>query len=56
VQAGIYSKLSSQQFAELRMKDLRDRREKNAVVIEPRGLETAVDMAMQRYPVWASAR
>jgi parvulin-like peptidyl-prolyl isomerase len=56
VQRGIYSELSSQQFRELRMKDLRERLSRNAVVREPRGLDTAVDMAMQRYPVWASAK
>ena len=56
VQSGIHQKLASQQFAELRMKHLQEREDKNAVVTEPHGLETAVDMAMQRYPLWASAR
>jgi parvulin-like peptidyl-prolyl isomerase len=56
VQNVIYSKLSSQQFNELLSKDRQERWKKNAVVVEPNGLETAVDMAMQRYPPWASAR
>lgn len=56
VQNAIYNKLSSQQFNELLSKDRQERWKKNAVFIEPNGLETAVEMAMQRYPLWASAR
>jgi parvulin-like peptidyl-prolyl isomerase len=56
VQAVIYNTLHSQQFNELHIKELREMMEKAAVVQEPNGLETAVDMAMQRYPLWASAR
>lgn len=53
VQNAIFSKLRSQQFHELLMKDRQARVERNAVVYAPNYLETAVDMAMQRYPVWA---
>lgn len=56
VQNAIYGKLSSRQFNELLSKDRQERWKKNAVVVERNGLETAVDMAMQHYPLWASAR
>lgn len=56
VQTAIASALHSQQFKELRMKEVREMMEKAAVIHEPHGLETAVEMAMQRYPVWVSAR
>lgn len=56
VQNAIYNTLHSEQFKALRLKEVREMMEKTAVVNEPNGLETAVDMAMQRYPVWASAR
>jgi parvulin-like peptidyl-prolyl isomerase len=56
VQNAINAKLSSQQFNEYRMKVIQRMSERAAVFLEPNGLETAVEMAMQRYPVWASAR
>jgi hypothetical protein len=56
VQSAINSKLSSQQFNEYRNRDLQRLKDQAAIYIEPNGLETAVEMAMQRYPVWASAR
>lgn len=56
LQNAITNKLSSRQFDELLLKDREERRRNNAVVDEPNGLETAVDMAMQRFPLWASAK
>lgn len=56
LQSAITNKLESQQFNELLGKDRQERWKNNAVVVEPTGLETAVDMAMQRFPLWASAR
>ncbi|HSU66430.1 MAG TPA: peptidylprolyl isomerase [Tepidisphaeraceae bacterium] len=56
VQRRIYDKLFSVQLAGLREKELADLVNKAVIFREPTGLDTAVDMAMQRYPVWASAR
>lgn len=56
VQSAINAKLSSQQFNEYRMRDIQRMKDQAAIYIEPNGLEIAVEMAMQRYPVWASAR
>lgn len=56
VQKAIYDKLFSQQLAVLRDREISDLVGKAAIFREPQGLDTAVDMAMQRYSVWASAR
>jgi parvulin-like peptidyl-prolyl isomerase len=54
VQERIKSKLFSRQFQELLTKERQRLQERAAIEIIPNGLETAVDMAMQRYPVWAA--
>jgi parvulin-like peptidyl-prolyl isomerase len=56
VQKYIEDKLFSQQLGALREKELADLVGQAVIFREPKGLETAVDMAMQRYPAWASAR
>jgi len=56
VQSYIENKLRAQQFAVLRGRKLMNLEQQAVIFREPKGLETAVDMAMQRYPVWASAR
>jgi parvulin-like peptidyl-prolyl isomerase len=56
VQKYIQDKLFSRQLATLREKELADLVGQAVIFREPKGLDIAVDMAMQRYPVWASAR
>jgi parvulin-like peptidyl-prolyl isomerase len=56
VETAITNILQRQQFYLLRRKEQQSILEKSAVVRDPHGLEIAVEMAMQRYPVWASAR
>jgi parvulin-like peptidyl-prolyl isomerase len=56
VQNYIHDKLFSQQLGVLREKELADLINQAVIFREPKGLEIAVDMAMQRYPAWASAR
>lgn len=56
VQDRIKNTLFSQQFAEFRMKESARLQDLAAIDIEPNGFESATDMAMQRYSVWASAR
>ena len=56
VQDEIREALETQQLTELDQRE-RNRLIREAVIQEqPRALETAVDMAMQRYAAWASAR
>jgi parvulin-like peptidyl-prolyl isomerase len=56
VQKVIYDRLFSQQLAGLRERELNELI-KNAVILRASdGINIAVDMAMQRYPVWAEAR
>lgn len=56
VQDRIRSTLFSRQFLELLGKERRRLEDRAAFVLDPNGVDAAVDMAMQRYPVWASAR
>jgi hypothetical protein len=56
VQNYIHDKLFSQQLGVLRERELADLINQAVIFREPKGLEIAVDMAMQRYPAWAMAR
>ena len=56
VQTQIHEKLFSQQLAGFREKEIADLVNQAVIFRGPTGLETAVDMAMQRYSMWASAK
>jgi hypothetical protein len=56
VQKTIQEKLFSQQFTVLREHERMELISQAVAFREPLGVETTVDMAMQRYPVWANAR
>jgi len=56
VQERIRDTLFSQQLRALAERDDAELRRKAVVAVTPHALETAVEMAMQRYPAWASAR
>lgn len=56
VQQKIEETLRAAQLSALQDKETSDLVRQAVIVEEPNGIETAVDMAMQRYPLWASAR
>jgi parvulin-like peptidyl-prolyl isomerase len=56
VQEGIKQKINGEQLSRLTRKQIQDL-EKNAVVDRKAGMDkVTVDMAMQRYPLWAAAK
>lgn len=56
VQSRIYNDLFDAQFRVLRDKRQKDLEDRAVIFREPGGMEAAVEIAMQRYPQWASAR